>query len=120
MVIWIYHHGQMEGIKRILESDYLDKSKPILHLSVRVSYSGWALAYIGRELGFDIKIAYPNSKNYPQAALEKIQSFGAELVPVKPNLLDIVTTYTKRVAEENDYQMMPTVQSSNLHRVFFG
>ena len=36
--------AKMEGIKRILESDYLDKSKPILHLSVRVSYSGWALA----------------------------------------------------------------------------
>ena len=111
--------AKMEGIKRILESDYLDKSKPILHLSVRVSYSGWALAYIGRELGFDIKIAYPNSKNYPQAALEKIQSFGAELVPVKPNLLDIVTTYTKRVAEENDYQMMPYAFNHPIYIEYF-
>ena len=67
--------AKMEGIRRVLESGDLDKNKPLLHLSVRVSYSGWALAYIGRELGFDIKIAYPNSKNYPQAALEKIQSF---------------------------------------------
>jgi len=99
--------AKMEGIRQILESDHMDKSRPILHLSIRVSYSGWALAYIGRELGYDIKVAYPDSKNYPQEALEKIKSFGAEIIPVRPNLLDIVTTYTKRVAEENDYQMMP-------------
>lgn len=99
--------AKMEGIRQILESDHMDKSRPILHLSLRVSYSGWALAYIGRELGYDIKVAYPDSKNYPQEALEKIKSFGAEIIPVRPNLLDIVTTYTKRVAEEKDYQMMP-------------
>ena len=99
--------AKMEGIRRVLESGDLDKNKPLLHLSVRVSYSGWALAYIGRELGFDIKIAYPNSKNYPPEILDKIKEYGAELVPVKPNLLDIVETYTKRVAEEKDDQMMP-------------
>jgi|TARA_B100002019_G_scaffold265875_1_gene255735 hypothetical protein len=99
--------AKMEGIKRVLESGDLDKSIPIIHLSVRVSYSGWALAYIGRELGYDIKIAYPDSKNYPKEILDKIKQYGAELVPVKPNLLDIVNTYVKRVADEKGYQQMP-------------
>ena len=99
--------AKMEGIRRVLESGDLDKNKPLIHLSVRVSYSGWALAHMGTKMGWDIKIAYPNSKNYPQGALEKIQSYGVELVPVRPNLLDIVETYVKRVAEEKDYQMMP-------------
>ena len=99
--------AKMEGIRRVLESGDLSKDKPIIHLSVRVSYSGWALAYMGKELGFDIKIAHPDSKNYPKEILEKIEQYGAELVPVKPNLLDIVETYTKRVAEQMDYQMMP-------------
>ena len=83
----------------MLESGDLDKNKPLLHLSVRVSYSG-CHGYIGRELGFDIKIAYPNSKNYPPEILDKIKEYGAELVPVKPNLLDIVETYTKRAQKK--------------------
>jgi|TARA_B100000029_G_scaffold516338_1_gene628845 hypothetical protein len=99
--------AKMEGIRRVLESGDLDKSIPIIQLSVRVSYSGWALAYIGRELGWDIKVAYPDSKNYPPEILEKIKSYGAELIPVKPNLLDIVETYVKRIADEKGYQMMP-------------
>ena len=99
--------AKMEGIRRVLESGELSRDKPIIHLSVRVSYSGWALAYIGRELGFDIKIAYPDSKNYPKEILEKIKQYDAELVPVKPNLLDIVNTYVKRVADEKGYQQMP-------------
>ena len=62
--------AKMEGIKQVLLSDgyftdaenkkgswsipKLTKDRPIIHLSISVSYSGWALAYIGRELGFDI------------------------------------------------------------------
>ena len=42
--------AKMEGIRRVLESGDLDKNKPLIHLSVRVSYSGWALAHIGTKL----------------------------------------------------------------------
>ncbi len=99
--------AKMEGIRRVLESGDLNKDIPIIHLSVRVSYSGWALAYIGRELGFDIKIAYPDSKDYPKEALKKIKSFGADIVPIKPNLLSIVLNRVKALAKEEGYQMMP-------------
>ena len=46
-------------------------------------------------------------KNYPKEILDKVKQYGAELVPVKPNLLDIVNTYVKRVADEKGYQQMP-------------
>jgi len=99
--------AKMEGIRRVLESGDLNKDIPIIHLSVRVSYSGWALAYVGRELGFNIKIAYPDSKDYPKEALKKIESFGAETIPIKPNLLSIVLNRVKALAREEGYQMMP-------------
>jgi S-ribosylhomocysteine lyase LuxS involved in autoinducer biosynthesis len=115
--------AKLEGIRRVLESDgvftddnnvnqsysveKLTRNKPIIHLSVAVSYSGWALAYMGRELGFDIKIAYPNTKDYPKKALEKIESLGAELIPMKPNILSIVTSSVNILANKNGYQMMP-------------
>ena len=99
--------AKMEGIRRVLENGELSKDKPIIHLSVRVSYSGWALAYIGKELGFKIKIAYPDTKDYPQKALEKIESLGAELVPMKPNILSIVISSVANLAKKENYQMMP-------------
>ena len=99
--------AKMEGIRRVLENGELSKDKPIIHLSVRVSYSGWALAYIGKELGFKIKIAYPDTKDYPQKALEKIESLGAELVPMKPNILSIVISSVSNLAKKENYQMMP-------------
>ena len=99
--------AKMEGIRRVLESGELSKNKPIIHLSIRVSYSGWALAYIGKELGFKIKIAYPDTKDYPQKALEKIESLGAELVPMKPNILSIVISSVANLAKKENYQMMP-------------
>jgi 1-aminocyclopropane-1-carboxylate deaminase/D-cysteine desulfhydrase-like pyridoxal-dependent ACC family enzyme len=99
--------AKMEGIRRVLESGELSKDKPIIHLSVRVSYSGWALAYIGKELGFKIKIAYPDTKDYPKKALEKIESLGAELVPMKPNILSIVISSVGILAKKEKYQMMP-------------
>ena len=99
--------AKMEGIRRVLENGELSKDKPIIHLSVRVSYSGWALAYIGKELGFKIKIAYPDTKDYPQKALEKIESLGADLVPMKPNILSIVISSVANLAKKENYQMMP-------------
>jgi cysteine synthase len=65
------------------------------------------LAYIGKELGFKIKIAYPDTKDYPQKALEKIESLGAELVPMKPNILSIVISSVGILAKKEKYQMMP-------------
>tara|TARA_E500000331_G_scaffold76630_1_gene71937 strand:+ start:4 stop:861 length:858 start_codon:yes stop_codon:yes gene_type:complete len=111
--------AKMEGIRRVLESGELSKDKPIIHLSVRVSYSGWALAYIGKELGFKIKIAYPDTKDYPKKALEKIESLGAELVPMKPNILSIVISSVGILAEKEKYQMMPYAFNHSEYITYF-
>ena len=111
--------AKMEGIRRVLESGELSKDRPIIHLSVRVSYSGWALAYIGKELGFKIKIAYPDTKDYPKKALKKIESLGAELVPMKPNILSIVISSVGILAEKEKYQMMPYAFNHSEYITYF-
>lgn len=37
--------SKIEGIRRIMESDYIDKSKPLTHLSVYGSWTGWVLSH---------------------------------------------------------------------------
>lgn len=146
--VWVKHDDQlngdldlppwakMEGIRQVLLSDEilsednidgkkdvlypkLSTDRPIIHLSVRQSYSGWALAYIGRELGFDIKIAYPDTKDYPKNAIEKIKSLGAEPIPMKPNILSIVTSSVANLAKKENYQMMPYAFDHPVYTQFF-
>ena len=61
--------AKIDGVRQLLLSGYFDKDKPIVHLTVRGSYTGWALAYFGKEYGHDIKIAYGDSKNYSEKIL---------------------------------------------------
>ena len=53
-----------------------------------------------KELGFKIKIVC-DTKDYPQA-LEKIESLGAELVPMKPNILSIVISSVANLAKKEN------------------
>ena len=96
--------AKIEGVRQLLTSDIIDKNKPVIHLTVRGSYTGWVLGYYGKELGYDIKIAYGNSKNYPQESLEKILSYGVELVPIKPNMMKVVYNSMKKMADEKGWQ----------------
>mgnify|MGYP001360336262 CR=1 FL=1 len=78
--------AKLEAIQTIFESTtplgipLIDKSKPVSYMCNRASWSGWALSKIGTELGYDVKIGYPNfermfslKQNYI-AALVKIIS----------------------------------------------
>ena len=97
--------AKLEGVKRILQ--HMKTDKPIVHLTVRGSYTGWALAYFGKEYGHDIKIAYGDSKNYPRESLEKIEEYGAELVPLKPNMMKVLYNRMKTLAKEKGWQVSP-------------
>jgi hypothetical protein len=99
--------AKLEGIRRLLASDYFTKDKPIVHLTVRGSYTGWALAYWGKELGYDIKIAYPKTKAYSQEMLKKIELYDGDLIPLRHNMVAILSSQTKNMARENDWQMNP-------------
>ena len=99
--------AKLTAIERILQSGELDKTVPIIQLSVRASFSGWALAKLGTENGYDVKIAYPNSKNFPQKNIEKWKQFPVEVVPLRPNMTDVVLGQMKRYAAEKQYQFVP-------------
>lgn len=99
--------AKLEGVRRLLLSDHFEREKPIVHLTVRGSYTGWALAYFGREYGYDIKIAYPNTKAYSQEMLAKIEELGAELIPLKHNMMAVLSSQVKKMASEKGWQMSP-------------
>lgn len=99
--------AKIDGVRQLLTSELIDKNKPVIHLTVRGSYTGWVLGYYGKGLGYDIKIAYGDSKNYPREALDRIESYGVELVPIRPNMMQIVYNSMTKLAKENDWQRLP-------------
>tara|TARA_R110000824_G_scaffold364808_1_gene553266 strand:+ start:5252 stop:6034 length:783 start_codon:yes stop_codon:yes gene_type:complete len=99
--------GKLAGIEKVLSEGGLDNSIPLVQLSIRASYSGWALAQLGKDAGFDVKIAYPNSKNYPQEKVTQWESYGAESVPLRANVNSIVLSWMKKKAEEEGWQYIP-------------
>ncbi len=111
--------AKIDGVRQLLLSGYFDKDKPIIHLTVRGSYTGWVLAYYGKEYGYDIKIAYGNSKNYPRESLDRIESYGAELVPIKPNMMRVVYNSMRKLAREKGWQMNPYAFDHPLYHKFW-
>ena len=100
--------AKIEGVRRLLTNPkIIDKERPVVHLAVRGSYTGWVLGHYGKELGYDVKIAHPNAKNYPREMLDRVESYGAELVPIKPNMMKIVYNKMGQLAEENGWQKLP-------------
>ena len=97
--------AKLEGVRRILQR--LENDKPIVHLTVRASYTGWVLGHYGKEYGYDIRIAYGDSKNYPKESLEKMEEYGAEVVPMKPNMMKVLYNRMKTLAKEKDWQVSP-------------
>ena len=100
--------AKIEGVRRLLTwKELIDRNKPVIHLTVRGSYTGWVLGHYGKELDYSIKIAYGNSKNYPMESLDKMKSYGVDLVPIKPNMMKIVYNSMKKIADENGWQRLP-------------
>ena len=79
--------AKIEGIRRILESGDIDKSKPLTHLSVYGSWTGWVLSRLCQEYDMEFISAYPDTKKFPQVLLERVESNGAKLHPMRPNMM---------------------------------
>ena len=105
--------AKLEAIQTIFESTtplgipLIDKSKPVSYMCNRASWSGWALSKIGTELGYDVKIGYPNSKNFPKQTIEKIIEGGGEAIPIKPNMDAVVIGSLKKLSRENGWFPFP-------------
>ena len=99
--------SKIEGIRRILESDAIDNNKPLVHLSVYGSWTGWVLSQLCKEYGIEFISAYPDSKTYPPQILEIINGNGAKLHPMKPNMMKLLENKLRGEAKRNGWQMLP-------------
>ena len=97
--------GKMAGIDAILET--LNPKKPLIHLAVNGSWSGWALSYLCKQRGIKFIYAYPPSKTYSQFILDKAKQNGCEFHELKPNMMAILYNRVNSYARRNDIQMLP-------------
>tara|TARA_Y100000310_G_scaffold324127_1_gene385601 strand:+ start:1059 stop:1871 length:813 start_codon:yes stop_codon:yes gene_type:complete len=111
--------AKIEGVRQLLTSELIDKDKPVAHLTVRGSYTGWVLSHYGREYGYDIRIAYGNSKNYPRESLDKIESYGTTLVPLRPNMMRIVYNSLGKLAEKEGWQRLPYAFDHSIYHEYW-
>lgn len=99
--------AKIEGIRRIIESEYIDKSKPLTHLSVYGSWTGWVLSALCNEYGIEFISSYPDSKKYPKKLLEMVVKNGGKLNPMRPNMMKILENKLKSDAFDNGWQTLP-------------
>lgn len=92
-----------------LVKKYIDKSKPLTHLSVDGSWTGWALAAICEELDIEFYVSYPDSKKISQEYLGMIKEMypKVHLNPIRPNMMQIMYNSLRGQAKENGWQMLP-------------
>ena len=93
--------GKLTALRNVLKE--VNPSKPLIHLSVYGSWSGWALSEISKELGYEFIMAYPKSKKYPESMLEKVD----KVLPLKPNMMSILYNKVGSIAREKDYIRLP-------------
>ena len=93
--------GKLSALKNVLLD--VNPTKPLIHLSVYGSWSGWALSQISKELGYEFIMAYPKSKKYPEYMLEKVD----KTLPLKPNMMSILYNKVGAIAREKDYIRLP-------------
>ena len=93
--------GKLSALRNVLLD--VNPTKPLIHLSVYGSWSGWALSQISKELGYEFIMAYPKSKKYPEYMLEKVD----RTLPLKPNMMSILYNKVGSIAREKDYIRLP-------------
>ena len=57
--------------------------------------------------GYDIRVAYGDSKNYPREMLDKVEEYGGTLVPLRPNMMKILYNTMSSLAREKGWQKLP-------------
>ena len=93
--------GKLHALRKVLES--IKPSRPLIHLSVYGSWSGWALSELSKELNYEFIMAYPDSKKYPKYMLEKSEN----VLALKPNMMNILYNRVGKISKEKDYMRLP-------------
>jgi len=100
--------GKMAAIYRLVDK-YVDKSKPLTHLSVDGSWSGWTLAAICEDLGIEFYYSHPNSKKISKELLDMVRQKypSCKFNPIRPNMMSIMYNSLKKQSKEEGWQMLP-------------
>tara|TARA_B100000575_G_scaffold266821_1_gene244435 strand:+ start:900 stop:1739 length:840 start_codon:yes stop_codon:yes gene_type:complete len=110
--------GKMAGIYNLVDK-YVDKSKPLTHLSVDGSWSGWTLAAICEDLGIEFYYSHPNSKKISKELLGMVKEKypSCKFNPIRPNMMSIMYNSLKKQANsvESPMQMLPYAFEHNFY-----
>jgi hypothetical protein len=100
--------GKVAALYELVKK-YIDKSKPLTHLSVDGSWTGWALAAICEELDIEFYVSHPDSKKISQEYLGMIKEMypKVHINPIRPNMMQIMYNSLRGQARENGWQMLP-------------
>lgn len=100
--------GKMAAIYELVNK-YIDKSKPLTHLSVDGSWSGWTLAAVCEDLGIEFYYSHPDSKKISKQLLSEVKEKypNCKFNPIKPNMMAIMYNSLKKQAREKGWQMLP-------------
>lgn len=92
-----------------LVSKYVDRSKPLCHLVIPGSFSGWALAAICEDLGIEFYYCYSDSSKASKESIDYIKQLypNTHMVAIMPNVLQVMKGLTKQVAEKVNGQFLP-------------
>lgn len=109
--------GKLAALFELVKK-YVDKSNPLVHLSVDGSWTAWALGAICEELGIEFYAAHPDSKKISQEYLSMIKEMypKTNLYPIRPNMMQIMYNSLKKDAREKGWQMLPYAFDHNFYK----
>lgn len=115
--IYLPPWGKIAAVYELVKK-YVDPTKPLTHLSVDGSWTGWVLAAICRDLGIEFHVSYPDSKKISQEYLGMIKEMYPEvhMNPIRPNMMQIMYNSLKGQAQENGWQMLPYAFNHNFYK----
>ena len=99
--------GKLAGIDRLLHRYIKPTKKPLIHLAVNGSWSGWALSYLCKQRDIKFTYAYPPSKTYSKFVLNKAKENDCDFHQLKPNMMAILYSQVQSYANRKDIEMLP-------------
>lgn len=105
--------GKLIYLRKLVSK--IDKSKPLIALNVYGSWSGWALSAFCREQGIPFRMVHPNTKLITDEYLEKVTANGAELHPLRPNMMAVLGAQMRNYGDANGYQYLPYAFDHSLY-----
>ena len=93
--------GKLTALRNTVKN--INPTKPLIHLSVYGSWSGWALSEVTKELGYEFIMAYPDSTRFPKHILDKVDNVH----PIKPNMMNVMYNKVGQIARGENYIRLP-------------